>query len=134
MGVLNARAERFISRGNSAESPTDTYTIQSTNEQEIASGLDHIVLDINRDGSFILDITYTFLTENLASYFKTHECNVIFCGDYNVSSIFLPATNGSGVISDSFLFKDEASFNSFVNQIQNDLSLELDLPNEYYGQ
>ena len=117
---------RLYTRGSGVESPANTFTIKTSNEQEIATGLDNIVIGLNTDGSFTADLIFNFVGSGSASDFPNDTEWVKFCGDYvELTSNLTPAV-GSEIL-DVLSFGDTEGFNDFVRQLKSDFSLELKL-------
>lgn len=117
---------RLITRGTGVESPINTFTITTSNEQEIATGLDNVVIGINTDGSFTAELIFNFLGGASASDFPNDTEYVNFCGDYiELTSNLTPAVGTE--ILDVLTFADADALDAFVNQLRADFSLEIKL-------
>ena len=102
----------------------NTYKIETSNEQKLATGLDNIFIDFNRDGSYSVYIELNFLFANTASDFATFTEWFKIAGDYEELTSSLPASVDTQ-ITDSWFFVNEQSFIDFEAQLINDNSLEL---------
>lgn len=117
---------RLSTRRSSVEAPTNTFIINASTEQEVATGLDGVQVVVNTDGSFSADVLYTFAVAQSATDFPTSVEWVLFCDDYKVETSTLPVAVGTE-ISDTLSFSDAKQFDEFVRQLRKDFSVELKL-------
>jgi hypothetical protein len=117
---------RLITRGSGTESPTNTFTITASEEQRFATGLAEAEVVVNTDGSFIADLTLTFLFSEPAADFPNDTEWINLCGDYEIQTSTLPAAAGV-VIVDSLIFGNGSELDAFVGQLRADFSIELKL-------
>lgn len=117
---------RLITRGTGVESPTNTFTITTSEEQEIATGLDNVVIGINTDGSFTADLIFNFVGSGSAADFPNDTEWVKFCGDYTELTENLTPAVGSEIL-DVLFFADADEFDAFVAQLRADFSLQIKL-------
>ena len=110
-------------RGLDFQAP-NTYKIETSNEQKLATGLDNIFFDFNRDGSYSVDIELNFLFAEPASDFATSTEWFKIAGDYKELTSDLPASVGTQ-ITDSWLFANPQEFEAFEDQLIFDNLLEL---------
>ena len=131
MAVINESTTRILNRGNIVESPNNTFTWTPSEEATIKTGITSLEIVANMDGSYIADVSITFLADNLATYASTYDFDIVISGDYVLRTAFLnsPVAN---IISDSLVFSDENSYNDFISQLNFDLSIELITENAYY--
>ena len=112
-------------RGLDFQAP-NTYKIETSNEQKLATGLDNIFFDFNRDGSYSVDIELNFLFADPASDFATSTEWFKIAGDYKELTSDLPASVGTQ-ITDSWIAPNEDEFIAFEQQLISDVLLELKL-------
>ena len=112
-------------RGLDFQAPS-TYKIETSNEQKLATGLDNIFFDFNRDGSYSVDIELNFLFDIPASQFANDTEWFKVSGDYKQLTSDLPAAVGTK-ISDVWIAPNEDEFIAFEQQLISDVILELKL-------
>ena len=117
---------RLFTRGEGVEAPANTFTLTTSKEQILATGLGEVQIIANTDGSFTADIAFTFLFPEPAADFKNDTEWVLFCGDYKLPTSALPAAAGSG-INDTLSFGNAEEFDYFLTQLRADFSMELKL-------
>ena len=117
---------RLITRGSGVESPTNTFTINTSEEQELATGLDNVVIGVFTDGSFAANLTFNFLGSASATDFPNDTEWVNFCGNYQIQTSTLQTAVGSEIL-DVLFFADAEQLDAFVNQLRADFSLEIKL-------
>ena len=117
---------RLLTRGGGIESSANTFTITTSEEQRFATGLGEVELVINTDGSFIADLTFTFLFPEPATDFPNDTEWINLCGDYEIQTSTLPAAVGV-TIADSLIFGNGSELDAFVDQLKTDFSIELKL-------
>jgi hypothetical protein len=117
---------RLFTRGSGVESPTNTFTITTSEEQTLATGLGEVEVVINTDGSFIADLTLAFLFPEPATDFPNDTEWINLCGDYEIQTSTLPSAAGH-IIADSLTFGNGNEFDDFVNQLRADFSIEIKL-------
>lgn len=117
---------RLYTIGSGVESPANTFTITTSKEQEIATGLDNVVIGLNTDGSFTADLIFNFVGSGSASDFPNDTEWVKFCGDYvELTSDLTPAVGAE--ILDVLSFGNATQFDEFARQLRKDFSIELKL-------
>ena len=117
---------RLYTRRSNVEAPTNTFIINASTEQELATGLDGVQIVVNTDGSFSADVLYTFAIAQSATDFPTDVEWVLFCDDYKVETSTLPAAVGAE-ISDTLSFGNATQFDEFIRQLRADFSVEVKL-------
>ena len=117
---------RLLTRGGGIESPKNTFTITASKEQELATGLDNVVIGLNTDGSFTADLIFNFVGSASASDFPNDTEWVKFCGDYIELTSNLTPSVGNEIL-DVLFFEDAEQFDAFASQLRTDFSMELKL-------
>ena len=117
---------RLITRGTGIESPTNTFNIAASEEQIFATGLGEVEIVVNTDGSFIADLTFTFLFPEPATDFPNDTEWIELCGNYQIQTSTLPAASGV-IIADSLDFGDAEALDAFIDQLRADFSLQIKL-------
>ena len=115
---------RLITRGTGVESPTNTFTITTSEEQRFATGLGEVEIVIT--GATTADLTLTFLFPEPATDFPNDTEWIKLCGDYQIQTSTLPAAVDV-IIGESLLFNTASELDAFVAQLRADFSLQIKL-------
>ena len=115
----------IVRRGVSLQN-TNIFTIDTSKEMKLATGLDNIVFTVNKDGSFSVNVDLNFLFANTASDFVNDTEWFKVLGDYKQLTSTLPASVDTQ-ISDVWAFINQDDFLAFERQLFTDVSLELKL-------
>ena len=115
---------RIITRGTGIESPANTFTITTSEEQKFAVGLGEAEIVIT--GATTADLTLTFLFSEPAADFPNDTEWINLCGDYEIQTSTLPAAVGP-VLLVLLNFANAEVLNAFVAQLRADFSLEIKL-------
>jgi hypothetical protein len=115
----------IVRRGLDFQLP-NIFTIETSKEMKLATGLDNIIFTVNKDGSFSANIELNFLLASNASDFANTTEWFKVLGDYKKLTSDLPAATDTK-ISEVWSFIDEDAFLSFERELFADVSLELKL-------
>lgn len=115
---------RLITRGTGVESPINTFTITTSQEQRLATGLSEIEIVIT--GVDSADLMLTFLFSEPATDFPNDTEWIELCGDYQIETSTLPAAVGV-IIGESLIFSTTDALDAFVAQLRTDFSLQIKL-------
>jgi hypothetical protein len=115
---------RLITRGTGMESPANTFTITTSEEQKFATGLGEAEIVIT--GATTADLTLTFLFPEPAIDFPNDTEWIKLCGDYEIKTSTLPAAVGP-VMLVLLNFADADALDAFVAQLRFDFSLQIKL-------
>ena len=115
---------RLITRGTGMESPANTFTITTSEEQRFATGLGEAEIVIT--GADSADLTLTFLFPEPATDFPNDTEWIELCGDYQIQTSTLPAAVGVEIL-ESLIFGDASELDAFVAQLRFDFSLQIKL-------
>jgi len=115
----------IVRRGLNFQLP-NIFTIETSEEMKLATGLDNIVFTANKDGSFSANVVLNFLFANTASDFANTTEWFKVLGGFKELTSELPASVDTQ-ISDVWFFLNEDAFLSFERELFTDVSLELKL-------
>ena len=102
------------------------FTIETSNEMKLATGLDNIIFTVNKDGSFSVNVELNFLFADPASQFANTTEWFKVSGDTKELTSDLPAAVGTK-ISDVWFFLNENELLGFAGGLFTDVLLELKL-------
>ena len=117
---------RLITHQGVSLQNTNIFTIETSKEMKLATGLDNIVFTVNKDGSFSANVELNFLFANTASDFANDTEWFKVSGDYKQLTSELPASVDTQ-ISDVWFFMNQEEFLAFERQLFTDVLLELKL-------
>jgi hypothetical protein len=115
----------IVRRGLNLQLP-NIFTIDTSLEMKLATGLDNIVFTVNNDGSFSANVVLNFLFANTASDFVNTTEWFKVSGGFKQLTSSLPASTDTQ-ISDVWFFLSEDAFLDFSRELFTDVSLELKL-------
>jgi len=114
-----------LQNGAFNESPTGTFNITIPEQLTLRTGI--TALQFRDEGANIVDVTITFLAQDLAVDFQTNKGDINMFGEYilDVPTMNVPV---GGVIDDSLIFIQDENYDDFKRQFQTDKLIEFILP------
>jgi hypothetical protein len=102
------------------------FTIDTSEEMKLATGLDNVIFTVNKDGSFSVNVELNFLFADPASQFANTTEWLKVLGDYKELTSDLPAAVDTQ-IADVWSFINEDELLAFERELFTDVLLELKL-------